>query len=50
MRRNEAKSKDAFASNATPRASFLKMMTVSSIDRAFKPESIEFAMVSKCRS
>jgi hypothetical protein len=45
MRRNEAKSKDAFASNATARASFLKMMPVSVIDRAFKPESNEFEVV-----
>jgi hypothetical protein len=44
MRRNEAKSKDAFDSNATARAGFLKMMPVSGIDRALKPESNEFAM------
>jgi len=45
MWRNEAKSKDAFVSNATPRASLLKMVPVSGIDRAFKAESNEFAMV-----
>jgi len=50
MRRNEATSKDAFASKAAARASFLKMTPVSGIDGAFQSESNEIAMVGKCRS